>query len=246
MPFATPCHPRSERRPLDALGRETLVTHNREPILMLHLKLRLGFAKRMMKTVVIALAIPRPKCVGVHRCERDVAMRVIRVAMDGKDAGVSVPSSSIERVFRSANELLVGNRLAFFCVEGDHVVLDGLLHARLCSHDRFNVERRRLERRHPACVDGAWPRATACGRPDDSYAKIETLTRLGVQRSEPAPLPKRKRIVAFACVFDFVRELFAEDVFNCGRCRAATTRRRTSLPLQTLARYRLDVYDIVP
>ena len=110
---------------------------------MFHAKPRLRLAEGMVQPVVIALAIPGAQCIGMDRCERDVAVRVARIAVHRKEGLMTGPSRAIERVFGGANKLLVAHRLALTLVEGDDVMLDRLLDPRLRAGDGLHIGRRR-------------------------------------------------------------------------------------------------------
>ncbi len=205
--LAAPRLPGLERRPLDALRRQALIAYDREPVLVLHPEGGLGLAQRMMQPVVLALAIPRPERIGVHRRERDVAMRVIGVAVNREKRRMARPAGAIERVLGRADELLVGDSRRLGFVERDDVVLHRLLHG---------------------------PRSAAGGLPDDARAEVWALPRLGEERRDTATLACGQRVVTIALMLDLICELFAQDVQDAGTRRSAAPRRRASLTLHAV------------
>ena len=142
---------------------------------MFHAKPRLRLAEGMVQPVVIALAIPGAQCIGIDRCERDVAVRVARIAVHREEGLVTGPSRAIERVFGGANKLLVAHSLAFARVEGDDVMLHQLLDARLRAGDGLHIRGRRRKRRYAASVDRTRTIASAGGLPNRIRPEVGTL-----------------------------------------------------------------------
>jgi len=106
---------------------------------MLHTERRLGLVQSVVKTVVITLPVPGTQRIDMNRGDSNVAMRVLGIAMDGKDRLVSAPVSAIKDVFRRTDELLVGDGLAFVFVKRDDVMLHRLLDLWLRSHHGFHI-----------------------------------------------------------------------------------------------------------
>ena len=110
---------------------------------MFHAKPRLRLAEGMVQPVVIALTIPSEKRIGINRCECDVTVGIALIAVHREDGLMTGPSRAIEHVFDGADKLLVVHRLALTLIEGDDVMLDPLLNARLRAGDGLHMSRRR-------------------------------------------------------------------------------------------------------